>query len=230
VGRLAAQITHEIRNPLSSLSLNTELLEEQIESGLDDLEAKGEARSLVKAMAREVDRLTGVTEEYLRFARMPKPTYSAVDLNDAMDELLAFMGPELAAAGVEAKRDWSEEPPRVKADAGQLRQVVLNLVRNAREAAGRGGHIRLRTRIEPIHQWGVVEVVDDGPGIPEAVRSHLFEPFYSTKEGGTGLGLALVQQVMHEHGGEVECESAAGKGTRFVLRWPLDVPELRAAV
>lgn len=216
VGKLAAQITHEIRNPLSSLSLNAELLQEQLELGAVD---RAEARALLEAMAREVDRLTEVTEQYLRFARMPKPTLETVDLGDAIDELVTFMGPELSRAGVEIKRDDAPGAPRVRADASQLRQVLLNLLRNAREAAGRGGHVRIETR-GGAGGMGEIVVADDGPGIAPELRQRIFEPFFTTKEGGTGLGLALVQQIVLEHAGELRCESETGRGTRMIVALP----------
>ena len=222
VGRLAAQITHEIRNPLSSLSLNTELLEEQLDEGVfTPPAARDEARSLVAAMGREVDRLTEITEEYLRFARLPKPALATVDLNDAVEELADFMAAEMSRAGVELRRELTGEAPRVRADAGQVRQVLLNLLRNAREATGEGGHVRLFTRLNPAGALAEIEVADDGAGIAAEQKARLFEPFFSTKERGTGLGLALVQQIVHDHGGEVFCESEPGRGTRMIVSFPL---------
>jgi signal transduction histidine kinase len=222
VGRLAAQITHEIRNPLSSLSLNAELLQERLDSGVDEPAGREEATALLKSMSREVERLAEITEEYLRFARHPKPDFAAVDLNDAVEEVLDFMSAELGTGGVSAARDLAALAPRVRADSGQLRQVLLNLIRNAREAAGSGGHIRLSTRMDVSRRVALLEVEDDGPGIPAALQSHLFEPFFTTKERGTGLGLAVVQQIIHEHGGEVSCHSVVPHGTRFVVTLPLD--------
>jgi len=234
VGRLAAQITHEIRNPLSSLSLNAELLQDQLGAGQD---SGGEARSLVAAMAREVDRLVGITEEYLRFARLPKPSLGRLDLADAVEDLLDFMAPELAASGVKVERALAPDAPPVRADHAQVRQVLLNLVRNAREATGPGGSVRVRTRVLPAPDGRLrvgVEIEDDGPGIPPEVRERIFEPFFSTKERGTGLGLALVQQIVHEHGGKLSCDSAPGKGTRLLAAFPVfdepaTVPEGRLA-
>lgn len=222
VGRLAAQITHEIRNPLSSLSLNAELLEEQLQDGGPaDPEARAETRAVVAAMAREVDRLAEITEEYLRFARLPKPALAAVDLNDAVEDLLDFTAAELAAAKVVVVRELTAEGPAVRADASQLRQVLLNLVRNAREALVEGGRLVVRTRLDPEQPTATVIVEDDGPGIPAEIRAQIFEPFFTTKERGTGLGLALVQQIVHEHGGELSCESAPGHGTRLSVSLPL---------
>jgi signal transduction histidine kinase len=217
VGRLAAQITHEIRNPLSSLSLNTELLQEQLESGVQSDRERAEAQALLKSMAREMDRLAEITEEYLRFSRQPKPVRGEVDVNDVVDELLDFMAPELASVGVTATRELARVAPRVIGDASQLRQALLNLVRNAREAAGAGGHIRIRTRFDQERALVILEVEDDGPGIPVEMKARLFEPFFTTKERGTGLGLAVVQQIVHEHGGEVSCLPILPHGSRFVL-------------
>jgi signal transduction histidine kinase len=221
VGRLAAQITHEIRNPLSSLSLNTELLQEQLESGVQSEKGRAEAQALLKSMAREMDRLAEITEEYLRFSRQPKPVRVAVDVNDVADELLDFMAPELASVGVAATRELARQAPRIIGDPSQLRQALLNLVRNAREAAGNGGHIRVRSRIDPERAHALLEVEDDGPGIPTEMKARLFEPFFTTKERGTGLGLAVVQQIVHEHGGEVSCLPVLPHGSRFTLSFPL---------
>ncbi len=222
VGRLAAQITHEIRNPLSSLSLNAELLQEQIDSGRVDLD---EARALVRSMVREMDRLAEVTEEYLRFSRWPKPLIAAVDLNDAVDELAAFVGPELTAAGIELRVEPTPAQTVVRADGAQLRQVLLNLVRNAREAMNGPGTLKLVTRRAADGRAAEVEVADTGPGIADDLKARIFEPFFTTKERGTGLGLALAQQIAHEHSGSLRCDSAPGQGTRMIFALPLDVAE-----
>lgn len=218
VGKLAAQITHEIRNPLSSISLNAELLAEQLEGvGPVSPDERDEARTLVRAMGREVDRLAEITEDYLRFARLPKPRLVDVDLNDAVEELADFTRAELANAGTTLELDLDPAEGHVVADEGQLRQVLLNLVRNAREATGKGGAVRVRTRVDRNGGLATASVEDDGPGIPEELRTRIFEPFFTTKEGGTGLGLALVQQVVHEHGGELRVESSESGGARFVV-------------
>jgi len=213
IGRIAAQITHEIRNPLSSISLNAEELGERAP----------QARELCEAIVREVDRLTGITEEYLRFARLPRPQVTRADLNDTVRELLDFMRPELEAAGVHLTLSLSPELPRVLADAAQLRQVLLNLVRNAREAMASGGRLLVSTR----GGEGIVlvEVRDTGPGIPADRMARIFDPFFTTKERGTGLGLAMAQQIAQEHGGQLLCDSEPGRGTTFTLRLPAVVEQ-----
>jgi signal transduction histidine kinase len=208
IGRIAAQITHEIRNPLSSISLNAEELGERAP----------EARELCDAIVREVDRLAAITEEYLRFARLPKPQVHRADLNDTVRDLLDFVRPELEASGVQVEPSLSPELPRVLADVAQLRQLLLNLLRNAREAMPSGGRLRVLTRggegsVE-------VEISDNGPGIPPERKARIFDPFFTTKARGTGLGLAMAQEIALEHGGQLLCESTVGKGAAFTLRLP----------
>ena len=176
------------------------------------------------AITREVDRLNGVAEEYLRFVRVPKPALARQDVNEVLSCLLDFLAPELAAAKVEVRRELEPGVPTVRADEGQLRAVFLNLLRNSREAMPRGGTVVVRTRR---YEGGVeVELSDTGGGIPPEDLTRIFEPFYSTKERGTGLGLAFTRQVVEEQGGSIRCESAVGQGTTFVIRMPA-APEER---
>ncbi|HJZ88084.1 MAG TPA: ATP-binding protein [Polyangia bacterium] len=208
-GRIAAQITHEIRNPLSSIGLNTELLQ-------DELAGTPEAERLLRAIQREVDRLTDITEQYLRFARLPQPKLEPEDLGAIARSLADFSREECARQKVELEVEI--QPAPALADENQMRQALLNLIRNAREAMPGGGRLSVRVRLED--RAAVVRVGDTGPGIPAADRAHIFEPFFSTKEGGTGLGLALTQQIVTQHGGAIEIESEPGRGTTFVVRLP----------
>jgi signal transduction histidine kinase len=223
VGRISAQITHEIRNPLNAIGLNAELLQEELES----ISAPPrEAVQLVRAISREVDRLNGVAEEYLRFARLPRPQLAHQDPSEILGSLLDFLGPELQAAHIEVERDLAPTPG-VKGDEGQLRAVFLNLLRNSREAMPGGGVVRVGVR--PVDGAIEVRVADTGRGIPPGDLTRIFEPFYSTKERGTGLGLAFVQQVVREHGGTIACDSEVGRGTTFTIRLPAAAEEATPA-
>jgi signal transduction histidine kinase len=215
VGRISAQITHEIRNPLNAIGLNAEMLAEEM-AALP--EPRREALQLLDAISREVDRLNGVAEHYLRFARPPRPALEGLDLNEVIGGLLDFLAPEMAAAGLTAERELAAGLPPIRGDEARLRGAFLNLLRNAREATPGGGTITVRTR--PLE--GSVELVirDTGGGIPPGDLTRIFEPFYSTKERGTGLGLAFTQQVVEEHGGTIQCHSELGRGTTFTLRFP----------
>jgi two-component system, NtrC family, sensor kinase len=217
VGRVSAQITHEIRNPLNAISLNAELLADEIDR-LDPAVPSREMRGLAQAIGREVDRLNAVTEEYLRFARLPRPVFAREDLNDLVGGLVQFVRPELSAAGVLLRTALAGSLPPVRADEGQLRAALLNLLRNSREAMPGGGEVTVSTR--SFHGWVEVEVRDTGTGIPPEALPRIFDPFYSTKERGTGLGLAFAQQVVKEHGGTIRCHGPAEGGTSFVVSVP----------
>jgi two-component system, NtrC family, sensor kinase len=217
---MAAMITHEVRNPLSSIALNTELLGDELD-GLS-AEASKEARALCAAITYEVDRLTAITEEYLRFARMPKPRVAAESINHVVSSLATFVREDLAARGVTLEVALGDDLPRAMIDEGQLRQSLLNLVRNAAEAlGGRTGHVWLTTRRGGPGEVEV-EVKDDGPGIEDEARGRLFDPFFSTKTGGTGLGLALTHQIVKDHGGDIQVTSPPGAGATFVVRLPAE--------
>ena len=218
VGRMAAIITHEIRNPLSSIGLNAELLEEELKGGPSPT---GDAGALAQKISKEVDRLTAITEEYLRFARLPRPKLERSEVNEIVTDLVQFQKEELGLAGVQVSARLADGLPPVSADEGQLRQALLNLVKNAADAMSvqGGGTLEVETRQS---SDGAVEVAiaDSGPGIPEDHLPRIFEPFFSTKEQGTGLGLALTQQIVVEHGGRLEVDSRPGRGTTFVVRLP----------
>jgi signal transduction histidine kinase len=220
IGRIAAQITHEIRNPLSSISLNAEELAERLRGS-----SEPGAAALCEAIGREVDRLAAVTEEYLRYARLPKPHLVRSDLNDCVRDLLEFVRPELQSAGVQLETKLSPDLPEVVIDVGQIRQLLLNLVRNAREAMPSGGALLVGTRASG--DGVLVDVRDAGPGIPPERLARIFDPFFTTKERGTGLGLALAQEIAQEHGGQLTCASAPGHGTTFTLRLPRAVARER---
>ncbi len=216
VGKMAAVITHEVRNPLSSIGLNTELLEETVRALPPD--KASEAVALCQAISKEVDRLTAITEEYLRFARMPRPRLEREQVNSIVAGLMEFQKEELEQRGIELSARLGEGIPPVAADEAQLRQAFLNLIRNAADAMSGGGTLSVATAAVD----GAVEVrvTDTGPGIAADILPRIFEPFFSTKEGGTGLGLALTHQIITEHGGRIDVESAQGGGTAFVVRLP----------
>lgn len=227
IGKVSAQITHEVRNPLSSIGLNAELLEEELEDR--DIGEGDELREVLHAIVEEVQRLKSITEEYLRYARMPTPDLQAVDLGNLLQQLTVFIAKEAAEAGVEvdASRALSSDeggPGPIEADPDQLRQVVLNLARNAIEAL-RGGPEprRLWFELEGRGEQVVVRICDTGPGIDPAIVDRLFEPFVTSRSGGTGLGLALSEQIVTEHGGTIGAESS-GEGAVFTITLPATPP------
>jgi signal transduction histidine kinase len=215
IGKMAAHVTHEIRNPLSSIGLNIELLEENLALA----NASGDSKTLLGAISREVQRLEHLSEEYLRVARLPQPRMESENLAEKVRSIVAFAKPEIDRAGLELAVDIQDDVPPVLFDEGQIRQAILNVLRNAREAMADGGRIDIYVRAEGM---SVVMGVDDrGSGIPEDVRSRIFDPFFSTKGEGTGLGLAITRQIVEAHGGSIAVEPREGGGTSFRLLLPI---------
>jgi len=214
VGRMAAHIAHEVRNPLASIGLNAELLGDEIADRGD------EARRLVTSIIGEVDRLTEITETYLRFARLPRPKLERENIGAIVASVVDMSRGELAQDGVTVNVDIAPGLPDVGADEGQLRQALLNLIRNAREAMSGAAERRLDVAVREAAGRIVIAIHDTGPGIGAANMAKIFDPFFSTKERGTGLGLALVQHIVVDHGGQIEVASPSGAGTTFTLTLP----------
>jgi len=210
VGRFASQIAHEIRNPLNSISLNVEMLEDELE------ESNDEARGLIRSVLRELDRLNGIVGEYLQFARFPKPNLKRGRIESVIQSVAESFKPP---ARVQFTIRQAASTPAVWLDEQLLRQVLDNLTRNAVEAIEKEGTIELETDV--VDRFVAIRVRDSGVGIPADVQPKLFEPFFTTKPHGTGLGLATSQQIMFEHNGHLMVESLPGKGTTFSLLLPL---------
>lgn len=217
VGSMAAKVAHEIRNPLSSISLNTELLSDELESyeNSDTREASG----LLQSILSELDRLGRLVEEYIRFARMPLLNLDKVDLRELVDAVVKFSAPELERAGIAIEVVAGDPAPLLFLDRDQLRHALLNLLRNSQEAMPEGGKITIQI-LEDADGSVEVVVLDTGAGIDPENLERVFDPFYTTKDTGTGLGLAFVQQVVSEHGGRVSCMSQPGRGAAFRIVFP----------
>lgn len=218
IGRMTSQVTHELRNPLSSIGLNAEMLEEELVE-LETSPAQVEALELLHAIMQEVDRLAGITEEYLAYGRLPTARPEPTDVHAIVSDLLDFLKEELSRRQVQAKRSLLPGELRVQGDPNQLRRAFMNLVRNAVDAMDEGGTLTVETRRG--EDFAVIEIGDSGPGIPEEDLAHIFDPFFSTKETGTGLGLALTSQIIEEHGGRILAASTMGQGTVFRIELPL---------
>ncbi len=217
VGRMAAQIAHEVRNPLSSIGLNAELLGDELSAEAD------EARRMVASIIGEVDRLTEITETYLRFTRLPRPKLEREDLGALVASVVAMGRGEIVQEGITLDVDIAPELPELPADEAQLRQALINLVRNAREALVSAPTKRLGISVANDRPSGclLIRVSDSGAGIDQHDLGKIFDPFFSTKAQGTGLGLALVQQIVVDHGGRIDVDSVPGRGTVFTLAFPI---------
>jgi signal transduction histidine kinase/HAMP domain-containing protein len=222
VGQMLAQITHEVRNPLNAMSLNGEMLAEEID-GLDP-DHTTDARDLLATITGEIERLTAVTGHYLQLARRPPARLEPTDLPAALDGLSRLVDAELAAFGVRLTVDVPPLRP-VLVDGAQLRQAVLNVIRNACES----GATHLSLVVRQADGQLRLALTDDGPGMDADQLSRATDPFFSTKASGTGLGLAITRQILEDHDGFVAVGSAAGQGTTVELVFPYrPAPEARA--
>lgn len=219
LSRLAGGLVHELKNPLSTIGLHLALLEEEW-SKADPVRARRSLQALGRVRA-EVGRLNDILEDFLRYARTDVLERQPTDLNQLVEQVERFVQPELASQNVALRAYHDPGLPPAAVDGPRLRQALLNLVINARQAlAERGrGEVTILTRHEP--GWARIEVLDDGPGMSAEVLQRCSEPWYSTKRGGTGLGLPIVRRLLEAHGGRLELESAPGRGTRAVMWIPL---------
>jgi signal transduction histidine kinase len=225
VGTMAAQVAHEVRNPLGSITLNLDLIQKEIvKLAKGQGHSSDEGRGLVIEIREEVQRIQRVLEDYLQFARLPKPQLRPVQLNELLSQKLDFMHGEFEKAHVKPLTHLDPAADVINADAEQLWQAMLNLIRNSLDAMPNGGSLTIGT-------WGEggqvrLRVTDTGKGMSEEHLKQVFAPFFTTKPNGTGLGLALVQQIASEHGGHVECESTPGKGSTFTIFLPVENKKL----
>jgi len=217
VGSMAAKVAHEIRNPLSSISLNTELLSDELAS-YESSDTR-EAGELLQAILGELDRLGRLVDEYMIFARLPLLNLDKVDLREFVEAVVKFSSPELERRGIAIEVVADDPSPQLFLDRDQLRHALLNLLRNSQEAMPNGGKITIQI-VEDADGSVETVVIDTGMGIDAENLDKVFDPFYTTKDMGTGLGLAFVQQVVTEHGGRVSCTSQPGRGAAFRLIFP----------
>lgn len=227
-GRLRAQyqeiaqviggLVHELRNPLSTMSMNLELMAEDLEGA----ESPRDRRLLkkIERVRKESRRLHAILEEFLRFARVPdlEGRLRPLSLNDIVEDLRDFYEPQAMAHGVILRTHLAEDLPLVQLDEDLLKQALLNLVLNAQHAMPEGGEVLLTTRVDGGSV--VLDVVDTGCGIPPEVQERIFEPFFSTRPGGTGLGLSTTRKIVEAHGGRIELRSEPGRGSKFTIRLP----------
>ncbi len=214
VGQISAHVAHEIRNPLTSVLLHSELLEDEIGGNGD----KEEARELIRVIRREIDRLSQVTDEYLSYARLPHPKKHPVDPRREVESVVSMLMPELERRSVEVTLKCPETLPDIMIDRGQFKQLLINLIKNAEDAMPSGGNLEIS--LMKIKDNFLLLVKDTGYGVPQEYLRRIFDPYFTTKENGTGLGLALVQYIANAHDGWVEVESQKGTGSTFIFSIP----------
>lgn len=217
IAQLAGGLAHEIRNPLSTMGLNLDLLAEEF----PDPETPRERRIVQKIdrIRREAHRLQGILEDFLRYARVQEIRREPADLNAVVDDLRDFCEPQCAVDGIVIRTQYDEGLPRVRLDADLFKQALLNLILNAQKAMPDGGDLILRTRREGAS--AVLDVIDTGCGMDEELQGKVFNAFFSTRPGGSGLGLPTSRKIVEAHGGSLTVRSEPGKGSQFTIRLPI---------
>mgnify|MGYP000131934622 CR=1 FL=1 len=214
---LAAGVAHEIKNPLGSIGIHIQLIQKEIAS-LNNPERE-RLENYIDVVNEEVSRLNKIVVDFLFAVRPMNVELEDQDINSVLEELLEFVRHELEENDVELEADLQPELPKVQLDDKYLKQAVMNLVKNGLAAMPDGGRLRVKTRCHADTVELIIE--DNGEGMSDEVREKIFEPYFTTKDFGSGIGLTLVYKVMKEHKGEINVYSEEGKGSRFVLSFPV---------
>lgn len=213
---LAGGLAHEIRNPLSTIRMNLDLLFEDLEE-CDHPAAHRMLRKL-KTIQGECGHLEEILEAFLQFTRAGELQLETTDLSEVIRAFLDFYQPQAARHGIEVRPHFPADLPSVQIDRRLIRQVLANLIQNAQQAMPDGGLLELQTHARDGRV--VLDIIDTGCGMSDAAREKMFQVFFSTKPTGSGLGLPTVRKIVEAHHGTITCESALGRGTKFTLSFP----------
>ena len=224
VAPLAVSLVHEIKNPLSTLNINAQLLLEDWKDAREPREVRTVKR--LRVILGEIQRLEGIVQAFVRFTERRELLLKESRLSEVVEDLVELIGPEARRKGVQVRTRLDDTLEPFPFDRDLIKQVLLNLVLNAEHAMEPkgGGELIILTRREdgPQGRWAVLDVIDTGVGIAERARERIFDLYFSTKEDGMGLGLAISRSIVEEHGGSILAQSEVGKGSQFTIRLPLD--------
>lgn len=213
LGSMAANVAHEIRNPLASIKGAAQFVEKELES----LPPENEAREYLRMIVKESDRLDQVVENFLDFARPLTPRLKEVQVSQLVEDIVKTAN-AAGKGGIECETNGS---PVLSADPELIRTALGNIIRNAVQAAGENGKVRVTVRQDEGSRGQVaIDVEDDGPGVPKDKLEEIFQPFMTTKTRGTGLGLAIAMRIAEGHGGEIKVKNLEPHGARFTLLLP----------
>jgi PAS domain S-box-containing protein len=214
---LAAGVAHEIGNPLNSLHIHLQILERKLRK-LPEA-SRGPLLEAARVARDEIKRLDHIVSQFLRAIRPAPLDLRPENINEIVRDALAFLAPEIKNRDILVEQEFASDLPRVMIDRDQLKQAFYNIIKNSVQAMQRGGILRAATGATDDHVW--VAFVDSGGGIPADVLARVFDPYFTTKETGSGLGLLVVRRIVREHGGEVDIVNDEGRGVTFTIRLPL---------
>lgn len=215
LGTLASGLAHEIKNPLSSLNLNIQLLKEDIV----DTPENNKLHKKIEIIQRESIRLEDILNDFLRFAKRKEPQLCLENVHDIVNEIVVFLLPEARQSCITIRKEYNEKLPKIILDRNLIKQALLNLIINSEQAMPNGGELIIATSLEGNNVK--IDVIDTGVGIkPENVEK-IFDLYYSTKSEGTGLGLATAKQIIEDHNGFIRVETEEGKGCSFSIVLPI---------
>ncbi len=223
LGRLAASVVHEINNPLSGILNYVRLMKRTLEKGRMGSDTIEKYSRYLEIVDREISRCAYITGNLLAYTRKSPPSFETISIEELIDRCVLLCSHKLTLQKIELYKKIPKDLPWVRGDFNQLQQCVLNLIFNAIDAMAGGGRLQLTTGVDPATNTLFLDVADTGAGIDKADLPRIFEPFYSTKQEGygVGLGLSTVKEVMQRHGGDVRVENAAKGATRFRLTLPV---------
>jgi len=213
---LAAGVAHEIGNPLNSLHIHLQLMERSVQK-LDG-EAKAELQQSIDIARSEVNRLDSIVTQFLRAIRPSRPQLRPESLNTMIEESVRFFTPEIQDRDITVKQELRSDLPLLQLDRDQMKQAFYNVIKNSLEAMKRHGTLHIRTDMDDTHV--MVGFVDTGSGMSAGNLSRVFEPYFTTKSTGSGLGLLIVRRIVREHGGELSIQSNEGEGVTLTIRLP----------
>ena len=217
IARLAGALAHEIKNPLSTIGLNIELLAEDFSDG--DSARDRRALGKIEVVKRECKRLHDILDDFLNFAKVRHLNSQPTDLNELVRQVLVFFRPQAAEANIEIADYLAGDLPTVMLDRESFHAAVLNLVLNAQQAMPDGGQLVVRSYVTA--DAVALDLIDTGCGMDEQTRKRIFEAFFSTKSRGSGLGLPTTKKIIEAHGGSIMLQSEPGRGTQFTIKLPM---------